>query len=149
MSFRRRLLAVFAFTIFLSVSSIAWIVSVISRRAFERANEERTVALISQFQREFNRRGDDILRRVQGIASSDAVTHTVLAAGQGAPDYGAFLNEARSFAESQQLDFLEFVLTDFGIVPATRTKSGMLLQLNRWLIERFRMEETCVVITMR
>jgi type II secretory pathway predicted ATPase ExeA len=44
------------------------------------------------------------------------------------------------------LDFLEFVLTDFGIQPATRTKSGMLLQLNRWLIERFRMEETCVVV---
>lgn len=44
------------------------------------------------------------------------------------------------------LDFLEFVLTDFGIVPATRTKSGMLLQLNRWLIERYRMEETCVVV---
>jgi general secretion pathway protein A len=44
------------------------------------------------------------------------------------------------------LDFLEFVLTDFGIVPATRTKSGMLLQFNRWLIERFRMEETCVVV---
>ncbi len=44
------------------------------------------------------------------------------------------------------LDFLEFVLTDFGMVPQTRTKSGMLLQLNRWLIERFRMEETCVVV---
>ncbi len=44
------------------------------------------------------------------------------------------------------LDFLEFVLTDFGIVPAARTKSGMLLQLNRWLIERYRMEETCVVV---
>lgn len=44
------------------------------------------------------------------------------------------------------LDFLEFVLTDFGMVPATRTKSGMLLQLNRWLVERFRMEETCVVV---
>jgi general secretion pathway protein A len=44
------------------------------------------------------------------------------------------------------LDFLEFVLTDFGVAPATRTKSGMLLQLNRWLIERFRMEETCVVV---
>jgi len=44
------------------------------------------------------------------------------------------------------LDFLEFVLTDFGIAPTTRTKSGMLLQLNRWLIERFRMEETCVVV---
>lgn len=44
------------------------------------------------------------------------------------------------------LDFLEFVLADFGIVPANRTKSGMLLQLNRWLIERFRMNETCVVV---
>ncbi len=44
------------------------------------------------------------------------------------------------------LDFLEFVLTDFGVVPSSRTKSGMLLQLNRWLIERYRMEETCVVV---
>ncbi|RZU42455.1 ExeA family protein [Edaphobacter modestus] len=44
------------------------------------------------------------------------------------------------------LDFLEFVLADFGIIPANRTKSGMLLQLNRWLIERFRLEETCVVV---
>src|SRR5487761_1352749 len=44
------------------------------------------------------------------------------------------------------LDFLEFVLSDFGITPATRTKSGMLLQFNRWLVERFRAEETCVVV---
>ncbi|MDE3105412.1 MAG: AAA family ATPase [Acidobacteriota bacterium] len=44
------------------------------------------------------------------------------------------------------LDFLEFVLTDFGLTPSSRTKSGMLLQLNRWLIEKFRMEETCVVV---
>ena len=44
------------------------------------------------------------------------------------------------------LDFLEFVLTDFGIVPTSRTKGGMLLQFNRWLIERYRMEETCVVV---
>lgn len=44
------------------------------------------------------------------------------------------------------LDFLEFVLTDFGLVPAARTKSGMLLQLNRWLIERYRSQETCVVV---
>jgi type II secretory pathway predicted ATPase ExeA len=44
------------------------------------------------------------------------------------------------------LDFLEFVLTDFGLTPNSRTKSGMLLQLNRWLIERFRSQETCVVV---
>jgi type II secretory pathway predicted ATPase ExeA len=44
------------------------------------------------------------------------------------------------------LDFLEFVLTDFGIPPATRTKSGMLLQLNRWLIERYRERGLCVIV---
>jgi type II secretory pathway predicted ATPase ExeA len=44
------------------------------------------------------------------------------------------------------LDFLEFVLTDFGLTPASRTKSGMLLQLNRWLIECYRRRETCVIV---
>lgn len=44
------------------------------------------------------------------------------------------------------LDFLEFVLTDFGLHPETRTKSGMLLQLNRWLIDCYRKQETCVII---
>jgi len=43
------------------------------------------------------------------------------------------------------LDFLEFVLTDFGVTPTTRTKSGMLIQLNRWLVERFRNDGVCVI----
>jgi type II secretory pathway predicted ATPase ExeA len=43
------------------------------------------------------------------------------------------------------LDFLEFVLTDFGITPSSRTKSGMLIQLNRWLVERFRNDGVCVI----
>jgi type II secretory pathway predicted ATPase ExeA len=46
----------------------------------------------------------------------------------------------------ETLDFLEFVLSDFGITPTTRTKSGMLIQLNRWLIERFRHHQTCVIV---
>jgi type II secretory pathway predicted ATPase ExeA len=44
------------------------------------------------------------------------------------------------------LDFLEFVLTDFGIPPQTRTKSAMLLQLNRWLIERFSQFGLCAIV---
>ena len=44
------------------------------------------------------------------------------------------------------LDFLEFVLTDFGIPPIARTKSGMLLQLNRWLIDRFNEQGICVIV---
>ena len=44
------------------------------------------------------------------------------------------------------LDFLEFVLSDFGLTPTARTKSGMLIQLNRWVVERFRQKETCVIV---
>lgn len=44
------------------------------------------------------------------------------------------------------LDFLEFVLSDFGITIRSRTKSGMLIQLNQWLIERYRHGETCVIV---
>jgi type II secretory pathway predicted ATPase ExeA len=44
------------------------------------------------------------------------------------------------------LDFFEFVLTDFGIPIKTRTKSGMLLQLNGWLIERFRDHQLCAIV---
>jgi general secretion pathway protein A len=44
------------------------------------------------------------------------------------------------------LDFFEFVLTDFGIPPKTRTKSGMLLQLNSWLIERYRAQQLSAIV---
>ncbi len=44
------------------------------------------------------------------------------------------------------LDFLEFVLIDFGITPVSRTKSSMLQQLNRWLVEQYRQNRTCVII---
>jgi type II secretory pathway predicted ATPase ExeA len=44
------------------------------------------------------------------------------------------------------LDFFEFVLTDFGIPIGSRTKSSMLMQLNRWLIERYRNRGLCTIV---
>lgn len=44
------------------------------------------------------------------------------------------------------LDFLEFVLTDFGMVPRTRTKSGMLIQLNNWLVEQYAANRVCALV---
>ena len=44
------------------------------------------------------------------------------------------------------LDFFEFLLTDFGILPTTRTKSAMLLQLNSWLIERYRAHQLSAIV---
>ena len=41
MIFRRKLLAVFALTVLVSVVAVAWSISSLTRRAFEKANEER------------------------------------------------------------------------------------------------------------
>jgi two-component system, NtrC family, nitrogen regulation sensor histidine kinase NtrY len=109
LSFRRKLLLVFALTVFVSVAAVAWIVSAFTRSAFEHADDERTSALVKQFQREFTRRGEDVVRQVDAIASSDAATRMALALSRSAPDYGAYLNEARTLADTHQLDFLEFV----------------------------------------
>jgi len=43
-------------------------------------------------------------------------------------------------------EFLEYMLADFGLVPTSSSKSGMLMQLNRWLVDRFAAGEICVLI---
>ncbi len=109
MSFRRKLLLVLALTVFLSVGAVTWIVSSVTRRAFERANQEQTAALVAQFRREFNRRGEEVAQRIETVAGSEAATRMALAVNRGSTDYGGFVNDAKVLAENQQLDFLEFV----------------------------------------
>lgn len=109
MTLRRKLLAVFALTVFLSVATVGWLVSTLSRRAFERADDERTSALVTQFRHEFNRQGEEVSRRVEAIAASEPVTRMGLAVNNRAPDSAAYFDAAKSTAENYQLDFLEFV----------------------------------------
>jgi signal transduction histidine kinase len=109
MNLRRKLLLTLALTVVLSVTAVAWIISFLVRRSFEKTNEERTVALVGQFRRDFARQGEEVVRRVGAIASGDAATRMALTSNHGAPDYGTYLSEARAIAENQQLDFLEFV----------------------------------------
>lgn len=121
MSFRRKLLVVFALTVFLSVAAVAWMVSLVTRRAFERSNEEQSAALVSQFQREFARRADDVVRRVEAIASSEATIRVALAVSRGQGENLGYLNEAGPLAESHQLDFLELVNSHGLIVSSAQS----------------------------
>jgi len=105
----RKLLAQFALTVFLSVAAIAGLVLAVTRRAFAKSEEERTSALVAQFQREFNRQGEEIGRRVQAIAASEPVSRMANAVSGTASDSAGYFDLARSMAESHQLDFLELV----------------------------------------
>ncbi|MCP6756259.1 hypothetical protein NL533_32030, partial [Klebsiella pneumoniae] len=83
LSFRRKLLLVFALTVTLSIGAVVWVISTMTRRTFEQADEERTTALVAQFRREFQRRGEDVARRIEAIAASDATTQIALALSRG------------------------------------------------------------------
>jgi two-component system, NtrC family, nitrogen regulation sensor histidine kinase NtrY len=113
MTFRRKLLGIFALTVVLSVGAVAWLVLALTRNAFAKTEDQRTAALIAQFQREFKRRGDDVARRVDAIASSDPVSRMATAlsgsSSIGSADSAEYFELAKSMAESHQLDFLEFL----------------------------------------
>ena len=108
MSFRRRLLLLFSVTVLVSVAVVTGIVSTLARRAFDRASDQRTAALVDQFHREFENRGEDISQRIQSIAAGTEPNRMVIAAAQRTPDYSPFLDTGQMIAEAHRLDFLEF-----------------------------------------
>lgn len=109
MTFRRKLLAVFALTVFLSVAGVAWLVQEVTRNAFEKTENERTAALVTQFQREFSRQGEEVTRRVERIAGSDPVTRMAAALNGTSADSAEYFDLARYMADSHQLDFVELL----------------------------------------
>jgi signal transduction histidine kinase len=108
MSFRRRLLLLFALTVIVSVAAVSVIVLLTARRAFDRANDDQTSALVAQFTQEFTRRGDEVSKRLQAAASTPEATHIAVAAAQTPSRYTAFVDDAQAIAQIEQLDFLEF-----------------------------------------
>ena len=115
MTFRRKLLAVFALTVVLSVGAVAWLVLALTRSAFQNTEDRRTAALVTQFQDEFRRRGEEVARRAEGIAASDAVSRMAIAVNGTPTDSAEYFELAKSMAESHQFDFLEFV-DEHGII---------------------------------
>src|SRR5580692_5181931 len=120
MTFRRKLLGVFALTVFLSVAAVALLVSEVTRRAFDRSEDERTAALVTQFQRAFCRQGEDVARRVEAIAASEAVSRMALKLNHPQADSGPYFELAKTTAENSQLDFLGFVASDGTIISSAQ-----------------------------
>jgi two-component system, NtrC family, nitrogen regulation sensor histidine kinase NtrY len=120
MMFRRKLLLVFALTVFLSVAAVALLVSAVTRRAFDRSEDERTAALVTQFRREFNRQGEEVARRVETIAASEEASRMTLKLNRPQADSGPYFELAKTTAENSQLDFLEFVESGGTIISSAQ-----------------------------
>jgi two-component system nitrogen regulation sensor histidine kinase NtrY len=120
MTFRRKLLLVFALTVFLSVAAVTLLVSAVTRRAFDHTEDERTAALVTQFRREFNRQGEEVVRRVEAIAGSEAASRMAMALNRAPADSGPYFESAKTNAENSRLDFLEFVESDGTIISSAQ-----------------------------
>jgi signal transduction histidine kinase len=109
MSFRKKLLLLFASTVLLCVAVISASVYSTIRRSFDQADQDRANAVSAQFRSEFQRRGSEVERKVESVARSEIVQHIALDMNRVVPDPGGYVSEARSLASQEQLDFLELV----------------------------------------
>lgn len=118
MTFRSKLLVAIALLVVVAVGSVAWSVSANTRRAFEVLDQQRTAALVAQFRREFERRGAEVVLRVQGIADAEATLRMAIELSRPEPDYSLYVNDARGLSAAHQLDFLELVAPGGTIVSS-------------------------------
>jgi signal transduction histidine kinase len=117
-TFRTKLFWVFTLALLLSVSLIAAGVTIVARRAFDESNRQHTDALVAQFKDEFQRRGQDVVERVQGIADAEGTVRMAIDLSRPKADVSVYVNDARGVSQSHQLDFLDFVATDGAIISS-------------------------------
>ena len=109
MSFRKRLLLLFAATVLICVAVISASVYSTIRRSFEQANQDRANAIAAQFRSEFQHRGLDVVRKIESVAAGETVQHIALDLNRGVADTGEYVSAAHTLAGQQQLDFVELV----------------------------------------
>lgn len=134
MTFRAKLFWVFTLALLLSVGLVAAGVTVATRRAFDDLNREHSDALVAQFQREFDRRGEEVVERVKAIASEEATIHMAVDLSLPKGDASVYVYDARGVSQSHQLDFLDFVNSDATIISSAEWPAHFNSKL-LWVIE--------------
>lgn len=118
MTFRSKLFFVFTIAVLLSVGLVAAGVTVATKQAFDNLNQQHTKALVAQFQREFQRRGQDVVQRIGGVAQEEGTTKMAVELSLPNGDASVYVNDARGVSQSHQLDFLDFVNNDGTIISS-------------------------------
>ncbi len=134
MSFRVKVFLSITATVVIAVWIVAAVVSTLVSRSFERRDAQRTASLVSQFRREFDRRGAEVARRIEAVANSEAVQRMAVNLGGSEADVNRYYDEAQSLAREQSLNFLELVASDGRIISSAEWPARFGYQ-EAWLIE--------------
>jgi signal transduction histidine kinase len=132
MTFRTKLLWVSSLTIAGAVALVTGAVSASARQTFERVDEDRRKGLLGQFEKEMQAQGRDVESRVERAAAAESVSRIAIEANRG-QDFSGFVDEARSLADAQALDFLDIFQQDGSIISNADSPARFNYPLN-WLI---------------
>jgi signal transduction histidine kinase len=116
---RQKLLLLFSLTVAASVAAVAWTVLVRIRHVFEQRDQEETALVVSQFEREFQHRSNNVAAAIDRLASSERARRIASEIAQSG-DTAPYFNEAQTMARDAELDFLEMVGRDGAIISSAQ-----------------------------
>jgi two-component system, NtrC family, nitrogen regulation sensor histidine kinase NtrY len=119
-SFRIRLLILILLAVSITAGLVTGIAVVRMRRAYESLDSQRTAASVAQFRREFQRRGEEVVRLVTGIAKARSIMDLAVASSVTDADLSSYMDEAASLAAINNLDFLELIDSNGVIISSAQ-----------------------------
>jgi signal transduction histidine kinase len=119
MSLRQKLLLLFSLTVAASVAAVAWTVLVRIRHVFEQRDQQDTALVVSQFEREFQHRSNNVAAAIERLASSDRARRIASEIAQSG-DTAPYFNEAQIMARDAELDFLELIDRNGAVISSAQ-----------------------------
>lgn len=132
MSFRNKIFLIFLITVLASVSLVAYGVTHYTQRSFEQIDAQRTEALVAQFQKEFDQRGEMVVQQVENITNSQPTVDMAINLARPNFDSSTFLHDANGAAQTYNLDFVEFVNSD-GVLISSAQYPARVGYKNDWV----------------
>lgn len=134
MTFRTKLFVLFMVAFLLVVGVMAAGGIILTRRTLDESSRRHGEALLGQFQREFERRGQDVAHQVQAIADAEATVRMAIELSRPQADVSVYVNDARGVSQAHQLDFLDFVSSDGSIISSNEWPSHFGTKMD-WLVQ--------------
>jgi len=121
MTLRTRLFALVGAVVALTVLLVTSTVAASARRAFAAVDGQRTAVLVSQIRKEVTAEGDQVVQRLERVATSDSVARIAADIGRSKADLASYVGEAAPLAAAQGLDFLDLVTDSGTIISSAHT----------------------------
>jgi HAMP domain-containing protein len=118
-----------------STAALGWNVERFVRQQSEKEQKQRSDTLVTQFRREFARRGDEVVYALQGIAETEGSLRMAIDLSRPQADPSLYARDAQGIAASRQLDFLEMV-SDDGTLISSAQWPGRIGFKNDWVTQQ-------------